>query len=93
MGFCRRLGPADQFRPFDDGARVDLHLKRLWSQNISITNAHGGHGLDGDAAEDGSVQKNRPTRLITHHFKLDQTPYETFSHAAQTQALKVIIEA
>ena len=36
-----------------------------------------------------------PKQLITHRFKLDQIldAYETFGHAAKTQALKVIIEA
>ena len=41
-----------------------------------------------------------PTRstqsfLITHHFKLDRIldAYETFGSAAETKALKVIIEA
>ena len=33
--------------------------------------------------------------LITHRFKLDRVldAYETFGHAAETRALKVIIEA
>jgi alcohol dehydrogenase len=36
-----------------------------------------------------------PKRLITHHFKLDQIldAYDTFSRAATTQALKVVIDA
>ena len=36
-----------------------------------------------------------PTRLITHHFKLDQIldAYDTFGRAAETKALKVIIDA
>lgn len=36
-----------------------------------------------------------PKKLITHHFKLDGIldAYDTFSRAASTQALKVIIEA
>ena len=34
-------------------------------------------------------------RLITHRFKLDRIhdAYDTFAHAANTRALKVIIEA
>jgi alcohol dehydrogenase len=34
-----------------------------------------------------------PTRLITHRFKFDDIleAYETFGHAADTKALKVII--
>ena len=36
-----------------------------------------------------------PKLLITHRFKLDRIldAYDTFAHAAKTQALKVIIEA
>jgi len=35
-----------------------------------------------------------PSRLITHRFAFEDVlkAYETFSHAASTQALKVIIE-
>jgi alcohol dehydrogenase len=40
-------------------------------------------------------RKVDPSRLITHRFKLDKImdAYETFGHAAKTNALKVIIEA
>ena len=36
-----------------------------------------------------------PKLLITHRFKLDKIldAYDTFGHAASTQALKVVIEA
>jgi alcohol dehydrogenase len=39
-------------------------------------------------------RKVDPKRLITHHFKRDRIldAYETFSQAAKTNALKVIIE-
>jgi len=39
-------------------------------------------------------QKINPKRLITHRFKLEGIldAYETFTHAAETRALKVIIE-
>jgi alcohol dehydrogenase len=40
-------------------------------------------------------KKIDPTQLITHRFKLDKIldAYETFGNAANTRALKVIIEA
>jgi alcohol dehydrogenase len=40
-------------------------------------------------------RKIDPKLLITHRFKLDRIrdAYETFAHAANTRALKVIIEA
>jgi threonine dehydrogenase-like Zn-dependent dehydrogenase len=41
------------------------------------------------------ARKIDPVRLITHRFTLDRIrdAYETFAHAASTQALTVIIEA
>ncbi len=42
----------------------------------------------------GSKRMN-PGSLITHHVKLDDilAAYHTFAHAADTRALKVIVEA
>jgi alcohol dehydrogenase len=69
-------------------------LERLWDRNITITtrlvdtvstpmllNVLQSHKLDAKL-------------LITHRFKLDGVldAYETFGHAADTRALKVIIE-
>jgi alcohol dehydrogenase len=77
------------------GTKVALHLERLWDRNITITtrlvdtvstpmllNILRSHKID-------------PKLLITHRFKLDRVldAYETFAHAANTRALKVIIEA
>ena len=76
------------------GTKVDLHLENLWDRNVTITtqlvntvstpmllNVVGAHKID-------------PKLLITHHFKIDNTldAYETFVKAANTKALKVIIE-
>ncbi|OLO08683.1 alcohol dehydrogenase [Salinicola sp. MH3R3-1] len=77
------------------GQKVDLHLERLWAQNISITTRLV------DAVTTPmllkTVQSGRidPTRLITHHFKFSEilTAYDTFGRAAETKALKVIIDA
>ena len=77
------------------GPKVALHLEELWDRNITITtrlvdtvstpmllNILRSHKID-------------PTLLITHRFKLDRIldAYETFANAANTRALKVIIEA
>ena len=77
------------------GTKVDLHLESLWDRNITLTtrlvdtistpmliNVLLSHKLD-------------PKVLITHRFKLDQIveAYESFAHAAETKALKVLIEA
>ena len=77
------------------GKPVTLHLEHLWDRNITITTrlvdtVSTPMLLNSLAA--GAID---PTRLITHHFKLDQIleAYEAFGHAADTGALKVIIEA
>lgn len=77
------------------GVKVDLHLERLWSHNVTITT-----GLVDTQSIPlllKSVQGKRieAGRLITHRFKLAQIlqAYETFGQAASTKALKVIIEA
>ena len=77
------------------GTKVYLHLENLWDRNITITtrlvdavstpmllNTLRGGKLD-------------PKLLITHRFTLDTIldAYETFAHAADTKALKVIIDA
>ena len=77
------------------GVKVDLHLERLWSQNISITTRLVDTVSTPMLLKTVHSKRIDPTRLITHHFKLDQIldAYETFGHAADTHALKVIIEA
>ncbi len=77
------------------GSKVDLHLERLWSHNVTITT-----GLVDTFSIPmllKTVQSKRidAGQLITHRFKLDQIleAYETFGKAADTKALKVIIEA
>jgi len=77
------------------GVKVDLHLENLWDRNVTITTRL----VDTVSTPMlmKSVKSNRidPKQLITHHFKLDDiiSAYETFGHAADTHALKVIIEA
>jgi alcohol dehydrogenase len=76
------------------GAKVDLHLERLWDRNITITTRL----VDTVSTPMllSSLRANRidAKRLITHRFRFDDIldAYETFSHAADTRALKVIIE-
>jgi alcohol dehydrogenase len=77
------------------GVKVDLHLERLWSRNITITTRL----VDTvtmpmllKTVQAGTID---PKCLITHRFKLDSLldAYGTFERAASTGALKVIIEA
>jgi alcohol dehydrogenase len=77
------------------GVKVDLHLEKLWAQNITITTRLVDTFLTPMLLKTVQGKKINPTRLITHRFKLDHIldAYETFGHAADTHALKVIIEA
>lgn len=77
------------------GQKVDLHLETLWSQNIAITTRLVDAVTTPMLMKTVQSGKIDPTRLITHHFKLDQIldAYDTFARAAQTKALKVIIDA
>ena len=77
------------------GVKVDLHLERLWSQNIAITTRLVDTVTTPMLLKTVQSKKIDPKLLITHRFKLDEIldAYETFGHAAKTGALKVIIEA
>jgi alcohol dehydrogenase len=76
------------------GMKVDLHLERLWSQNITITTRLVDTATTPMLLKTVQSRMIDPTKLITHHFKLAQIldAYDTFGRAAETQALKVIIE-
>lgn len=77
------------------GVKADLHLEKLWSQNISITTRLVDTVTTPMLLKTVCAHKIDPKRLITHHFGLDRIldAYETFSNAADTRALKVVIEA
>jgi alcohol dehydrogenase len=75
------------------GAAVELHLERLWSQNVSITTRLVDTVTTPMLLKTVQSRKLDPARLITHRFTLDEIDkaYDTFSRAADTHALKVII--
>jgi alcohol dehydrogenase len=75
------------------GVKADLHLERLWSQNITITTRLVDTVTTPMLLKTMQSKKLDPTALITHRFTLDHIldAYETFSHAADTGAIKVII--
>jgi alcohol dehydrogenase len=77
------------------GQKVELHLEKLWSQNIAITTRLVDAVTTPMLLKTVLSGKIDPTKLITHHFKLDRIldAYETFGNAAKTKALKVIIDA
>jgi len=77
------------------GCKVDLHLERLWSHNVTITT-----GLVDTFSIPMLLKTVHSKRidagqLITHRFKLQEIlqAYDTFGKAADTKALKVILEA
>ena len=76
------------------GQKVDLHLERSWSQNITITTRLVDTVSTPMLLKTVQSKRIDPTRLITHRFKLENIldAYDTFGHAAETKALKVIIE-
>src|SRR5208282_5432502 len=77
------------------GVKADLHLERLWSQNITITTRLVDTVTTPMLLKTVQSRKIDPKLLITHHFKLDDilNAYDTFGRAADTHALKVIIAA
>jgi alcohol dehydrogenase len=77
------------------GVKVDLHLERLWSHNITITTRLVDTVTTPMLLKTVQSKKIDPKRLITHRFTLDRIldAYDTFGKAATTHALKVLIEA
>ena len=77
------------------GTKVALHLEQLWDRNITITTRLVDTVSTPMLLNVVRSRKIDPKLLITHRFKLDRIldAYETFAHAADTRALKVIIEA
>ena len=76
------------------GRKADLHLETLWSANIAITTRLVDTVSTPMLLRLVQASKINPGPLITHRFSLDQADeaYDVFSRAADTKALKVIIE-
>ena len=76
------------------GVKVDLHLEKLWAQNISITTRLVDTVTTPMLLKVLQSNKIDANKLITHRFKFSQMmeAYDTFSAAAKTNALKVIID-
>ncbi|MFM0337686.1 zinc-dependent alcohol dehydrogenase family protein [Paraburkholderia fungorum] len=77
------------------GVKVDLHLEHLWDRNITITTRLVDTVSTPMLLETLRSRRLDPKLLITHRFTFAQIldAYETFAHAADTHALKVIIAA
>ncbi|KVE24867.1 alcohol dehydrogenase [Burkholderia singularis] len=76
------------------GVKADLHLEKLWDRNVTITTRLVDTVSTPMLLKTVGAGRLDPKRLITHRFALDdiEQAYDTFSRAADTQALKVIIE-
>src|ERR1019366_4383831 len=76
------------------GKPVELHIEKLWSQNITLTTRLV------DTVSTSMllkvVQSGRldPRRLVTHRFALADVmkAYDTFGNAAKERALKVVLK-
>jgi alcohol dehydrogenase len=77
------------------GVKVDLHLETLWSRNITITTRLVDTVSTPMLLKSVESKRIDAKQLITHRFKLSDIvqAYDTFGRAADTKALKVIIEA
>jgi len=77
------------------GHKADLHLERLWAHNIAITTRLVDTSSTPMLLKTVQSKKIDPTQLITHRFTLNRIldAYDTFAHAAETNALKVVISA
>ncbi len=77
------------------GTQASLHLERLWDRNITITTRLVDTVSTPMLLKTVQSGKIDPKCLVTHRFKLDAIleAYDTFARAADTKALKVVIEA
>ena len=76
------------------GIKADLHLERLWDRNITITTRLVDTVTTPMLLKTVQSHKIAATKLITHRFQFGNIleAYETFGAAANTHALKVLIE-
>ncbi len=76
------------------GTKVDLHLERLWSHNITITTRLVDTVTTPQLLRAVTARKLEAAALVTHRFRLEEMDlaYDTFGRAADTHAMKVIIQ-
>jgi len=76
------------------GTKADLHLERLWSHNITITTRLVDTVTTPQLLKAVASRRLEPATLVTHRFRFDQMEeaYDTFGRAAQSGAMKVIVE-
>jgi alcohol dehydrogenase len=76
------------------GVKADLHLEKLWDRNVAITTRLVDTVSTPMLLKTVRAGRLDPRQLITHRFSLNNAldAYDTFSRAADTHALKVVIE-
>ncbi|MFC0398329.1 zinc-dependent alcohol dehydrogenase family protein [Paraburkholderia rhizosphaerae] len=76
------------------GVKADLHLEKLWDRNVAITTRLVDTVSTPMLLKTVRAGRLHPEQLITHRFSLSNAldAYDTFSRAADTHALKVVIE-
>ena len=77
------------------GVKADLHLEKLWSHNITITTGLVDTVSTPMLLKTLLAKRIDAKQLITHRFRMADIlqAYDTFGQAADTKALKVIVEA
>ncbi len=72
---------------------VELHKEILWTRNITIRMGVVNTNTIPVLLRLIQACKLDPTKLITHHFRLDQIvqAYEVFQNAAREQAIKIVL--
>jgi alcohol dehydrogenase len=75
------------------GKSVELHLEKLWSQNITITTRLVDTVTTPMLLKTIQSKKLDSKQLITHRFPINDIikAYDVFEHAAKERALKVIL--
>lgn len=77
------------------GKSAELHLEKLWAQNITITTRLVDTVTTPLLLKTVQSKKLNSKQLITHRFKLNDImkAYDTFQNAAKEKAIKVILSA
>jgi alcohol dehydrogenase len=77
------------------GHSATLHLEKLWIADVTIRTGLVDTFTTPRLLELIANARLDPTPFATHHFPLDETmsAYDTFAAAAETHALKVVLEA
>jgi alcohol dehydrogenase len=76
------------------GRSAALHLEKLWTRDVTITTGLVDTRTIPQLMNLVASGRLDPTVFATHHFALEDTmgAYDTFADAANTAALKVVLE-